>query len=372
MKQIHNKHSEFSEFEKSLMKQLLHIANIHIRKPYPNPKVAAAIYKDETVISIGVHQKKGCDHAEVLAIKQAEEPIKGASIMVTLEPCTHKGSTPACVDAIIKSGIKKVIFACFDPFSAVQQNPAKEILKQHNIDVKTGLLEKEALNLNHDYFYAHTYKKPWVHLKAAMSLDGKIALHNNKSKYITGKESLQRVHELRSKVAAIIIGANTLKEDDPSLTIRFDYLLKDNVTPVLIVIGSTINPKTHYKIFESGYKTILVTSTNLLTTENTFFSEVWFQPLLNQEFDWGLFMKKCYEENLFSVMLEGGSHIFSSALQHKIVNQYSFFIAPKLVGDNSALPVVNFGNIDNLEDVMNLDNMSVEKLGRDILVTGYC
>ena len=218
--------TKFSDFESLLMKRLINDANIHIRKPYPNPRVAAAIYKKEVVISVGVHQKKSQDHAEVIAIKSAKQSIKGASIMITLEPCTHHGSTPPCVDAIIKAEISEVVFAIRDPFSKVNSNPAEKILKAHKIKVRYGLLEDEAKQLNRDYFYAHENKKPWVHLKAAMSLDAKIALSNNKSKYITGPSSLNKVHLFRSQVAAIVIGHNTLQQDDPSLTIRYDYIKK--------------------------------------------------------------------------------------------------------------------------------------------------
>ena len=371
MKQIHNKIHEFSKFEVSLMKQLINEANIHIRKTYPNPRVAAAIYKNDKIISIGVHQKKGTDHAEQIAIKAAKSKAKGANIMITLEPCTHTGSTPPCVDAIIKAGIKKVVFASFDPFSKVVQNPAKKILSDNNIEVQSGLFDSEAQSLNHDYFYAHKNKRPWVHLKAAMSLDGKIALHNKKSKYLTGQKSLQKVHEIRSTVAAIVIGANTLIYDNPSLTIRFDFFKKNNIEPYIFVIGTHFDTKKKFEIFNSEYKTILVSSDKNLSEKNTFFTEVWNQDLKNNEFDWDTFLNRCYQNDLFSVLLEGGARIFSSALKQNIVNEYSFFIAPKLIGDNSALAVVDFGQINDLDNIMNLSNAKVETLGDDFLVSGY-
>jgi diaminohydroxyphosphoribosylaminopyrimidine deaminase / 5-amino-6-(5-phosphoribosylamino)uracil reductase len=364
--------TNFSDFEILLMKRLINEANIHIRKPYPNPRVAAAIYKNETVISVGVHQKKTHDHAEVIAIKLAQESVKGASIMITLEPCTHHGSTPPCVNAIINSGINEVVFASRDPFSKVTDNPAEKILKQHNIDVRYGLLDKEAKKLNHDYFYAHSNKRPWVHLKAAMSLDAKIALSNNKSKYITGPESLKKVHLFRSQIAAIVIGHTTLQQDDPSLTIRYDYNIESNRPPAIIVIGSKIDITKHYKIFDSGFKTILVTSNNALSNKNTKFSEVWVQELKNSELNWDLFLKKCYESNVFSVFLEGGANLFSSAFKNNVVNQYSFFIAPKLIGDNQAISVVNFGKTESLDSVLDLSNATVESVGNDFLVSGYC
>ena len=364
--------SKFSKFESLLMKRLINEAQIHIRKPYPNPRVAAAIFKDENVISIGVHQKKSTDHAEVIAIKAAKKSVRGASIMITLEPCTHFGSTPPCVDAIINAEIAEVIFAVCDPFSKVNENPAEKILKQHNIKVRYGLLAKEAKYLNHDYFYAHSNKRPWVHLKAAMSLDAKIALSDYTSKYITGSEALKKVHFFRSQVSAIVIGHNTLKQDDPSLTIRYDYYKDTHIKPIIIVIASNIDTKKHYKIFDSSYKTILVTSNKKLLNQNTKFSEVWIQNLKNKEFNWNTFLKTCYDKNLFSIFLEGGASVFSSAFKHKIVNQYSFFIAPKLIGDRNAISVVDFGKAGSLDSVLELSKATIETVGNDFLVSGYC
>ncbi len=366
-------HSKFSSFETSLMKKLIKKAERYRGFTYPNPLVAAAIYKGSTVISYGVHKKHGDNHAEVDAIKQAKGSVKGASIMITLEPCTHTGLTPPCVSAIIKSEIKEVIFAVEDPCDLVRKKSAKTILEDHGIIVRSGLLRDEAYQLNHDYMYCHHNKKPFIHLKAGMSLDGKIALASGESCYITNELSRKKVHEIRSQVNAIVIGSGTLHNDNPKLTVRYDYLKKNQIPPSIIVFSNNHNiDKSSHAIFESGYRIILVTSNPKI--KGSHFSEVWLisnSKSINQ-IDLNVFLKKCYENKLYGLLIEGGSELYSTFLNAGIVNKCSFFIAPKLFGQADAKNFVELEKVTSLSDILTLDNIQIEQYGNDVCISGFC
>ena len=361
----------FSSFETKLMIKIMANAKKYKGATHPNPAVGAVIYRDQTIIAYGVHRKKGQDHAEVDAIKQAAGNTKGATMMVTLEPCTHYGSTPPCVEAIKQAEIKEVIFAANDPFEKVASNQAKIQLEKSGILVRQGLCQDQAIALNHDYHFCHQNKKPWVHLKAASSLDGKIAMASGESHYITGPQSRQEVHRLRAECKAIMIGGQTLKVDNPQLTVRFDQLSHNHVKPTLIVVSSTVDLSKRYTLFESGYPTVLVTADKNQLNKATFFDDVWHIPLTAQnDLNWQLFFEKCMDVAIYSIFIEGGEKLYSSALQAKIVNKCSFFIAPKLVGQAKAIPLVAFPEVDRLAQSMTLTDISVQSFGNDVCITG--
>ncbi len=363
---------KFSEFETKLMKELIEKAKQFAGFTHPNPMVAAAIFDENNIISYVVHQKKGSVHAEVAAIEAAKGQARGASLMVTLEPCTHTGSTPPCVNAIIEAGIKEVIFAVEDPCELVRKQSAQQILADHGIVVRTGLLAKEVYQLNHDYMYSHQHKRPYIHVKAGMSLDGKIALSSGESCYITSESSRKKVHEMRSKVCGIVIGSGTLVADDPQLTIRHGYAKKDQVPPCLLVIGgSHIDTQQKYRIFKSGYRTILVTSDK--NQKNEWFSDIWVIPkTANNEIDWAVFFQKCYENNLYSLLIEGGKKTFSSFLSAGVVNKCSFFMAPKLFGQTDAKSIVELPHMRTLDDALTLKNITINQYEDDVCITGFC
>ena len=300
----------FSKFEYKLMQQLFKKAKQFQGVTHPNPVVAACIYKQDSVLSYGVHKRKGGDHAEVDAIKKAKQIVSGASMMVTLEPCTHEGETPPCVNEIIRVGIKDVVYAINDPFEPVQLKRAKSILELAGVRVRVGLYKEDAQRLNEDYFYFHNHNRPLIHLKAAMSLDGRIALGTGESCYITNKQSREYVHELRSYSKAIMVGANTLKCDNPQLTIRYNKCKKNHVNPTLIVLSSSLDLSKRYAIFDSGYPTVLITSNPEHMKQASFFSDiVYIKSLPNNMFNWAEFFDFCVKRQLYSVFLEGGAQI---------------------------------------------------------------
>ena len=207
----------FSPFEKQLMLNLIRQSLRYKGKTFPNPVVGAAVYQQNTLISTGYHQGNGLAHAEAVALKKAGQQSQGASLMVTLSPCTHYGKTPPCVDAIIKAGISKVIFPLIDIHPATTIRNIVDVLKEAGIQVMIGLCKENAFKANAGYFSSIAHQKPLIHLKVGMSLDGMIADQNYPDRYISSDTSLKQVHRLRREMQAIIVGIGTILTDDPQL-----------------------------------------------------------------------------------------------------------------------------------------------------------
>ncbi len=356
----------FSTFETQLMSQLLEEAAKYKGLTHPNPLVAAAVYHEGRVISIGAHKKIGDVHAEVDAINKARGKCKGASLMVTLEPCTHHGRTPPCVTAIYEAGIQDVVYASQDVYNKVEQNPARPILESKGIKVREGLLAEEARQLNHDYYYFHTHKRPYVILKAGMSLDGRIALASGQSKYITSEASLKAVHTIRAQVNGIVVGRKTLEIDNPALTVRYGALKDGQPLPDIFVVGKTLKTDKQYEIFSTGAKTIWVTPDN--HQEGGAFDEIC--TVSGSSNIWEPFLDYCYTNSYYSVLIEGGASLYASALSAGIVNKGVFFIAPKIIGEADALSVVNMGSLGSLDDAITMDHIQVKTYGDDVMIEG--
>ena len=362
---------DFTPFETTLMKKLIENASQFKGFTRPNPVVAAAIYKNETILGIGVHQKAGDDHAEVIALSHVlPQDVKGASIMVTLEPCTHHGKTPPCVDAIIQAGMIEVIFASLDPNPLVRKQSAQSVLEQAGIAVRFGLCESEAEQLNLPYYYYHRHKRPYVMLKAATSLDGKIALSSGESKYITSEESLKKVHEIRAQVDAILIGQQTAFLDDASLSVRFNKLPSYLNPPAKIMLCQSLKLEQSHCFFDSAQqaKTIIASQDKPMSLQQH--TDWW--PLATQhQIDWDAILDRCYEHEFHSILIEGGSHVFSSAIEAGIVNQLYLFMAPKLMGEKNAKSVFEFSSMSSLDDVFKIKNSTVTMCGEDVMIMGF-
>ena len=362
----------FSDFEKRLMETLIQKASLMKGLTHPNPLVAAAVYRDETILGIGVHQEKGQDHAEVLALKAVDADVSGASMMVTLEPCTHQGSTPPCVEAIKQAGITSLVYAMQDPFNLVRQSPARAVLEAAGIQVRDGLCQTQALALNEGYAYFHQQKRPLVILKAGMSLDGRIALPGGKRQMLTGQSSLEAVHEIRAGVNGILVGRGTLELDDPLLTVRYDKACDGAPLPVVFVVASSLDRSRSFKIFDSGAKTVLLGTTESVVAQESAFDEQVFVGDGQGNLDWQAFFEYCVNHDLYSILLEGGAGVFSSAMQAKIVSKCEFFIAPKLLGQSEALSVLTIDGMTSLSEAFQLIDVSYNQCGEDMRVTGYC
>ena len=340
----------------------------------PNPLVGAVIVKDNKIIGEGYHEIYGGPHAEINAFKNAKEDVVVATMYVTLEPCSHYGKTPPCAKAIVEKGISKVVLAMEDPNPIVAGNGIK-ILRDNGIEVISGVLEDEARKINEIFIKYISTKKPFVILKTAMTLDGKIASVSGNSKWITNEESRKYVHSLRHRVSGIMVGIGTVLADNPSLTTRLDD--RDGLDPIRIIVDSKGRIPLDSKVLNvnSNSKTIIATTENApkeklddIRKKN---GEVIICPVKNGGVDLGYLMKALGEMSIDSILLEGGSTLNYSALNEGIVDKVISFIASKIIGGKNAKTPVGGKGINLMKDALILENINILRFNEDIMIEGY-
>ncbi|MEO0293516.1 MAG: bifunctional diaminohydroxyphosphoribosylaminopyrimidine deaminase/5-amino-6-(5-phosphoribosylamino)uracil reductase RibD [candidate division WOR-3 bacterium] len=321
----------------------------------PNPLVGACVVKEGILVGEGYHRGPGTPHAEVEAIKKAGDKAKGATLYVSLEPCSHYGNTPPCVELIEKSGIKRVVAPIKDPNPIVNGKGFK-FLKRKGIQITTGLLEEEAKKLNPFYLKYIKTGIPYVILKAALSLDGKIGNPEKGIFKITSKDSLKEVHYYRKKVDALLIGVNTVLIDNPELTVRFTKAKKQ---PLKIIIDPYLKCPKNAKIFKIGGKVIIVTTIKEAKQKYPE-AKVWVFKEKRGVIDIREILKKAGEEKITSIMVEGGSETFTHFINSGVVDKYLLFYSPSLIGEG--IPFVK-----SVKKRIFLD-LNTKKIGRDILL----
>ncbi len=336
----------------------------------PNPLVGCVIIKNNRIIGAGYHQKFGEDHAEINAINSSAESLEGSSLYVNLEPCSHYGKTPPCVDRIIKEKIKRVVIGTLDINPLVSGNGVKA-LKKAGIDVKVGVLEKECIELNKFFFKFITNKLPYVTLKAAQTLDGMIADKNNYSEWISSSESRKYVHWLRSRYDAVLIGAETARKDNPKLTVR----MVEGRNPYRVVLDSNLKLKSDLSLFKinSDNKTIVITSEKSKSKSNKInrLEKLGVRVLFVREDDNGrLILKSILKElaklQIISLLVEGGSKIYSAFLKQNIYDDIYLFVSPKILG--SGLKTFSEIQSKKLGDAAKLSINHIQKIGNDLLI----
>ncbi len=354
----------------SFMKRALSLAAKGRGTTSPNPMVGALVVKNGKIISEDYHKKAGEPHAEALAILSAAERAKDATLYVTLEPCCHKDKrTPPCTNAIINSGIKKVFIAMKDPNPKVSGKGVEE-LKKHGIEVIFGILEDSAKRLNEVYIKYITKRTPFVILKTAMTLDGKIATPEGQSKWITGEAARKIVHQMRSSVDAVLTAVGTVKADNPELTAR----IKGGRNPKRIVIDPNLETPLDFKIFDLPPETIVVTKKGQGSRDKArelIGKGVKIIEYEGERVDLKWLMKKLGEMEITSVMIEGGSSLNAYALQDGIVDKAVFFIAPKIIGGKDSIPAVGGKTFRKLEEAVMIKDMKVKRVGQDLMIEGY-
>ncbi len=355
------------------MRRALYLAAQARGRTSPNPMVGAVIVNNGKIVGEGYHKKPGTPHAEVHAIQQARGQSNGAALYVNLEPCCHWGRTPPCIQAIIQAGISSVVMAMPDPNPLVAGKGKME-LEAHDIAVQSGICEQEARKLNEAYIKYITTGLPFVILKSAISLDGKIATSTGESKWITSEASRRRVHELRDAADAILVGIGTVLQDNPSLTTRLPE--REGKDAVRVIVDSNARIPTSAKILnlDSPAPTLIAVTPNAPTEKlaqlNECGAETLIIPELNGRVNLKVLMKKLAERELTSVLIEGGGEINASALKEGIVDKIMIFIAPKLIGGQTAPGPFSTG-IEHLSDAVELHDIQVSQIGEDILVEGY-
>jgi diaminohydroxyphosphoribosylaminopyrimidine deaminase/5-amino-6-(5-phosphoribosylamino)uracil reductase len=356
------------------MKKALELARNGWGKTNPNPLVGAVIVKNGEIIAQGFHEALGCAHAEVSAFRNASGDISGGTLYVNLEPCSHYGRTPPCAKAIIASGIKEVVMAMADPNPKVA-GKGIQMLKDANINVVVGVMEEEAKKLNEIFIHYITRQRPFVIMKSAMTLDGKIASCSGDSRWVSGENSRRYVHVIRDRVSAIMAGVNTVIQDNPSLTTRLAYGMGRD--PVRIIVDSTGRTPLESKVIQSDSKAkVIVAATDrILPDREQQLAEHGVQILKteskNGKVDLNALMQELYKQEIDSVLLEGGGTLNFAAIEAGIVNKVMMFVAPKIIGGSSAVTPVEGAGIQFMRDALALRDISIERFDEDILIEGY-
>jgi len=356
------------------MKKALSLAEKGAGFVNPNPMVGSVIVKDGKIIGEGYHKYFGGNHAEIEALKSLTDNPKDSTMYVTLEPCSHYGKTPPCVNAIIESGIKKVVVATLDPNPLVSGRGVK-ILREHGIEVVTGILQEDARKLNEVFMKYITTERPFCFMKSAMSLDGKISTKLADSKWITCTESREYVHRLRHRYASIMVGINTVLVDNPLLTVRIPDFEGKN--PIRIVIDSKCRIPLDANVVKktSNARTIVATTEQAddekikkLKEKNV---EILILPAKNEKVDLNVLMERLGEMRIDSILLEGGGTLNYSALEAGIVDKVGFFIAPKIIGGSLSKTPVEGDGVSLVKHAFSIKDMITHKFGQDIMVEGY-
>lgn len=354
------------------MQRALEIARLGAGKTNPNPMVGAVIVKHNRIIGEGYHAFYGGPHAEVNAIENATESVEGAEIYVTLEPCSHYGKTPPCAMKLIEKRFSKVYIAMQDPNPLVAGRGIQMLIKQ-GIDVEVGLLEAEARSLNEVFIKYITQKKPFCVLKAAMTLDGKIATVTGESKWITSDEARTYVHRLRHEMKAIMVGINTVLKDDPYLTARLEN--EKGTDPVRVIVDSHLRIPLEAKVLhlDSEAPTLIATtdaadSGKAMALQSMKNVQLIFTPQKDGRVDLNYLMSALAEQGIDSVLLEGGAMLNASALESGIVDKIVMFVAPKILGGAAAPTPVGGEGIKVLEQAVKLENMRGIPMGVDLMI----
>lgn len=360
--------------DKKYMRIALELAKKGIGYTKQNPLVGAVIVKNGKIIGEGYHQVYGSHHAEVNAIQNATEDVKGATMYVTLEPCSHYGKTPPCANYIVEKGIKRVVVALEDPNPEVS-GKGINILRDSGIEVVTGILEEESRKLNEIFIKYIRTKLPFCIVKTAMTLDGKIATSTGDSKWITNEESRKYVHLLRHRVSAIMVGIGTVLQDNPYLNTRLEEGLGSDPIRIIVDTHARIPLEANVLDNKSSSRTIIAT-TELASKEKLRKledkgAEIIITPLRNNQVDLNYLINALGERGIDSILLEGGSELNYSAIEAGIVDKVNIFIAPKFIGGREAkTPVGGLGK-ELMKDAVLLSGIQIHKFGEDIMIEGY-
>ena len=341
---------------------------------HPNPLVGCVIVKGGDIVGEGWHRSAGGAHAEVDALTKAGKAAQGATLYVTLEPCNHTGRTPPCTHAIVEAGIRHVVFATTDTNPSAGGGAA--YLAHQGIDITAGVLEDDALYLNRFFFHHVKTGRPFVVAKTATSLDGRIATHTGHSQWITGPEARQRGHELRQAVDVIMVGADTVIQDDPALTVRLESLGDDTRHPQPMIFDSKGRvPLSHQLLNGSLPTTTIVATTEHLSKEHRDALESLGNRVLILPWDTSgkrpdpqAALKLLGEEGVQSILIEGGPSLQGAFLDAGLIDEVWSFIAPMLIGGAGAPAAFSANGATSLDNATRLEPFRSEWLGTDLLL----
>lgn len=349
------------------LKETLRLAKKGAGWSNPNPMVGCVIVKNGRIISRGYHKKAGEVHAEIDALNNAKTDAKNATLYVNLEPCSHYGKTPPCVNAIIKAGVTRVVCPFIDPNPKVQGNGIR-ILQKAGIQVITGILTEEAKSLNEAYLNFHIKKRPYIVLKFAVSLDGKIATRSGNSKWISNEKARRFARILRSNYQAILVGINTVITDNPHL----DVQIKGKKDPIRIILDSRLRiPLNSYVLKDNN---VLIATTKYADKKKK-------QQLIERNIPMVVYNSKkiqlkellndLVKREIISVLVEGGSEVLGDFLDKKLVDKVYVFSAPILIGGEKAISAISGKGVKSISEAVKLKQVTRKFLSDNILTMGY-
>ena len=359
--------------DEKYMRLALRLARRGMGMTSPNPMVGAVVVRGDRIVGRGYHRRAGEPHAEVLALRGAGEKARGATLYVTLEPCNHFGKTPPCTEAVLKAGIRKVVVGMKDPNPLVSGRGIQR-LRKAGIEVEVGVLGEACRELNAPFCKYITARTPFVILKGALTLDGKIATPSGDSRWVTSPESRQEVHRLRQAVDAVMVGIGTVLKDDPLLNVR---LSRPNPKhqPLRIVVDSRLRiPMTSRLVQTASQYPTLIAATRAASPAKIHRLgkkkvEVWALPKNSRgKVNLGVLMKKLGERGIVSVLLEGGAQLNASALRERLVDRLLFFYAPKIAGGAKAPGVIGGEGVRRMRDAAQVELVRIRRIGPDLLV----
>ena len=356
------------------MRRALELAGKAAGRTSPNPMVGAVIVKNGRVIAEGYHKKAGRPHGEIEALRKAGKRARGAQLFVNLEPCCHQGRTPPCTDTILESGLKEVYVGMRDPNPQVSGKGIRQ-LKRAGIVVHTGLLNQECQRLNEVFVKYIQTGLPFVILKSALSLDGKIATSTGESQWITGPEAREKVHQMRDQVDAILVGAGTVLADNPRLTTRLKKGKGSNPARVILDAKAEIPFKARIFHRAKQERVIYITTRQASRQRINKLQKMGVNIYVLPERNGYIYLKKLIkllgQSGITSVLVEGGGGLNASILKEGIVDKVTLFLAPLIIGGESAPGVVGGPGIKSLKQALNINRLTVTPVGADWMIEGY-
>lgn len=363
----------FNKNDEKFMRLALDLAQKVKGKVSPDPAVGSVIVKNNRIISTGFHDKFASPHAEEYAIKKAGKRAKNATLYINLEPCCHFGNNPPCTDNIIHAGIKRVVCAMHDPNPLVCTKGFEE-LKKAGIKVEVGLLKKEAEKLN-EFFIKHiTTAKPFIILKYAMTLDGKIATQKGESKWISNSKSREYVHKLRSIVDAVMVGIGTVIKDDPCLTVRG---IKNNAkNPKRIILDTHLKISLNSNVLKDGASnTIIATSRSADEKKIKTLKDMGVSILKikakNGSIDLRYLINKLGKMKITSIMIEGGQKLLTSAIESNIADKIICFVSPIIIGGACAPSPIAGKGVEIIDKAIKLKDVTISQFENNLMIEGY-
>jgi diaminohydroxyphosphoribosylaminopyrimidine deaminase / 5-amino-6-(5-phosphoribosylamino)uracil reductase len=353
------------------MRLALQMAGATVGQTGVNPSVGCVIVKQGRIIGMGAHLQRGSHHAEIHALQMAGDEAKGSTVYVTLEPCSHYGRTPPCAERLVTEKVSRVVIAALDPNPKVAGRGV-ERLRSNGIAVEVGVLASESKLMNEVFNKYITTGLPFVTVKTASTLDGKIAAASGDSKWITGESSREYVHALRARYHAIMVSVDTVIADDPSLTTRLPLPAKQ---PVRVIVDSKLRIPLDARVVQDQASRTIVLTTKLASMEQIMRLNALGVEVLKcgdgPHVDLNQAMRQLGEQDIASILLEGGGRLNGAMLEARLIDKMVLFFAPKLIGGSGAPGNFTYQGAERMNDALSLRDVQVEQFGQDVCITGY-